>query len=82
MYFTLFMLLERENFQLSLESCLFARMVTLRHSGNKSFVGAGFFSIFEQHKSGSLSYQARCALRALGLLLADGTPTVGGGKTF
>ena len=30
-------------------------------------------------------YQARarraCALRALGLLLADGTPTVGGGKT-
>ena len=91
MYFTLFMLLERENFQLSLESCLFARMVTLRHSGNKSFVGAGFFSIFEQHKSGSLSYQARaqsararraCALRALGLFLADGTPTVGGGKTF
>ena len=27
------------------------------------------------------SYQAR-ALRALGLLLADGTPTVGGGMTF
>ena len=31
-------------------------------------------------------FQARarraCALRALGLLLADGTPTVGGGKTF
>ena len=26
-------------------------------------------------------HQAR-ALRALGLLLADGTPTVGGGKTF
>ena len=25
---------------------------------------------------------ARSALRALGLLLADGTPTVGGGKTF
>ena len=30
---------------------------------------------------GDLVYQAR-ALRALGLLLADGTPTVGGGKTF
>ena len=31
-----------------------------------------------------LCYQARraCALRALGLLLADGTPAVGGGKTF
>ena len=38
-----------------------------------------------------VSYQAHarsararraCALRALGLLLADGTPTVGGGKTF
>ena len=27
------------------------------------------------------SYPAR-ALRALGLLLADGAPTVGGGKTF
>ena len=26
--------------------------------------------------------RARCVLRALGLLLADGTPTVGGGKTF
>ena len=29
----------------------------------------------------SLDYPAR-ALRALGLLLADGAPTVGGGKTF
>ena len=29
----------------------------------------------------SLNYQAR-ALRALGLLLADGTLTMGGGKTF
>ena len=29
----------------------------------------------------NIFYQAR-ALRALGLLLADGTPTVGGGKTF
>ena len=29
----------------------------------------------------TISFQAR-ALRALGLLLADGTPTVGGGKTF
>ena len=29
-----------------------------------------------------MNFQARCALRALGLLLADGTPTVGGGKTF
>ena len=29
----------------------------------------------------SFSYQAR-ALRALGLLLADGTPTVGGGEDF
>ena len=27
------------------------------------------------------NYQAH-ALRALGLLLADGTPTVGGGKTY
>ena len=39
----------------------------------------------------SITYQARarsawarraCALRALGLLLADGTPTVGGGRLF
>ena len=30
---------------------------------------------------GRATYQAR-ALRALGLLLADGAPTVGGGKTF
>ena len=33
------------------------------------------FDVRETH------YQAR-ALRELGLLLADGTPTVGGGKTF
>ena len=26
--------------------------------------------------------QRACALRALGLLLADGTPTVGGGRLF
>ena len=31
--------------------------------------------------TGDTFFQAR-ALRALGLLLADGTPTVGGGKTF
>ena len=43
-----------------------------RHSTKKSFPARA--------RSG----QARraCALRALGLLLADGTPTVGGGKTF
>ena len=29
-----------------------------------------------------LSSRRACALRALGLLQADGTPTVGGGKTF
>ena len=33
------------------------------------------------HLVWALYYPAR-ALRALGLLLADGTPTVGGGKTF
>ena len=32
-------------------------------------------------KALNFGYEAR-ALRALGLLLADGTPTVGGGKTF
>ena len=46
----------------------------------------GFFEnhVFLQTKQNGTNiyiYQAR-ALRALGLLLADGTPTVGGGKTF
>ena len=36
--------------------------------------------LFNIEKTGSF-YPAR-ALRALGLLLADGAPTVGGGKTF
>ena len=41
-----------------------------------------FLSIFSLYSlTSSCLYQAR-ALRALGLLLADGTPTVGGGKTF
>ena len=35
----------------------------------------------KEHQTKFLFYPAR-ALRALGLLLADGTPTVGGGKTF
>ena len=38
----------------------------------------------ENHKQGPRTMNDRraCALRALGLLLADGAPTVGGGKTF
>ena len=37
--------------------------------------------ILNLYDKNAIYYQAR-ALRALGLLLADGTPTVGGGKTF
>ena len=37
---------------------------------------------FYQARARSAQAQRACALRALGLLLADGTPTVGGGKTF
>ena len=38
----------------------------------------------ENYPARTRSARARraCALRALGLLLADGAPTVGGGKTF
>ena len=35
-----------------------------------------------EYKCTNVSYHQARALRALGLLLADGTPTVGGGKTF
>ena len=42
-----------------------------------SFFLISFFPIFL-----FLSFYPARALRALGLLLADGTPTVGGGKTF
>ena len=35
-----------------------------------------------QARARSARAQRACARRALGLLLADGTPTVGGGKTF
>ena len=37
---------------------------------------------FTSKSSLCLSSQRACALRALGLLLADGAPTVGMGKTF
>ena len=47
-----------------------------------------FFSLYSHYRPKrmfilpqSFPYQAR-GLRVLGLLLADGTPTVGGGKTF
>ena len=39
------------------------------------------FMLLSSMLTNFMIYQAR-ALRALGLLLADGTPTVGGGKTF
>ena len=35
-----------------------------------------------QARARSARARRACALRALGLLLADGTPTVGEGKTF
>ena len=37
---------------------------------------------YYQARARSAPARRACALRALGLLLADGTPTVGGGKTF
>ena len=42
------------------------------------------FDVLVDYPARARSAQPRraCALRALGLLLADGTPTVGGGKTF
>ena len=39
-------------------------------------------SSFCQARARSAWARRACALRALGLLLTDGTPTVGGGKTF
>ena len=39
-------------------------------------------SISNQARARSARARRACALRALGLLLADGTPAVGGGKTF
>ena len=53
----------------------------------KTWCGKMMFSSFEKlekYQARARSAQARkaCALRALGLLLADGAPTVGGGKTF
>ena len=41
-----------------------------------------FLSVSFQARAQSARARRACALRALGLLLADGTPTVGGGKTF
>ena len=38
--------------------------------------------IYYPARARSTRARRACALRALGLLLADGTPTVGGGKTF
>ena len=40
------------------------------------------YLIYYQARARSVRARSACALRALGLLLADGTPTVGGGKTF
>ena len=41
-----------------------------------------YYYHYYQARARSPRARRACALRALGLLLADGTPTVGGGKTF
>ena len=59
------------------------------HRGSKAWLDEGWIVVMvaiaglDRSRSvlAKLHYQAR-ALRAQGLLLADGTPTVGGGKTF
>ena len=48
------------------------RMITTKIANNND----------NQARARSTRARKACALRALGLLLADGTPTVGGGKTF
>ena len=52
-----------------------------RTAANSLVVGQGQPGNINEFSCDYKNYQAR-ALRALGLLLADGTPTVGGGKTF
>ena len=46
-----------------------------------TFASEKYIGYQRERNQEQFSYPAR-ALRALGLLLADGTPTVGGGKTF
>ena len=50
-------------------------------SSTQTAVVASSF-VFYQARARSARARRACALRALELLLADGTPTVGGGKTF
>ena len=54
----------------------------------RTFVKTGVICCASSVSISDIFYQARararraCAMRALGLLLADGTPTVGGGEDF
>ena len=46
------------------------------------FLRAAFNGILGDNEKVTLAFYPARALRALGLLLAGGAPTVGGGKTF
>ena len=68
---------------------LFFQSILYRSAPSPSICPCSIHSIrlIHGHSFHFTVYQARgarraCALRALGLLLADGAPTVGGGKTF
>ena len=61
------------------------RTITLPNEVQSGYFGGRVnFSLHTGYQARARSAQARraCSLRALGLLLADGTPTVGRGKTF
>ena len=60
------------------------KMTLLMVSMTTSNRWSGRLLIIIDYQARAQSARARraCALKALGLLLADGTPTVGGGKTF
>ena len=63
---------------------MFQQIALRLHPAGVLYLTLRFTSLKEAYNRSSLPpshHQAR-ALRALGLLLADGAPTVGGGKTF
>ena len=59
---------------------LFLYLTAFEH--DRDILSFDIWLINNQARARSALARRACALRALGLLLADGTPTVGGGKTF
>ena len=71
---------QKQNLETRIFFCVLRNNMELHDGQTMSWIRDNYQ--FRNNRSGLFQLYPARALRALGLLLADGAPTVGGGKTF